>query len=72
MTFEVSPAPGELLNAATVGGSIEGIAKLLCAVGDEMGVKTQVLVENITFASGGMKVHLVVARHESGITQDAE
>lgn len=69
MSFVIHPHKGELLSARTVGDSISNTEKLLVAVGKELGVKTNVMVEGLTWTDGSVKVDLIVARHEPGITK---
>ena len=69
MSFVIHPHKGELLSARTVGDSISNMEKLLVAVGKELGVKTNVMVEGLTWADGSVTVDIIVARHEPGITK---
>ena len=41
--------------------------KLLVAVGKDLGVKTNVLVEGLEWTDGSVKVDMIVARHLPGI-----
>jgi len=68
VTLRLEPHPGERLDAKTVGGSIENISELLSAVGDEMGVKTMVIVDGIESHEGNIAVHLIVARNKAEVT----
>jgi hypothetical protein len=67
MSFTMHPHEGELLSAKTIGGAIAAIDELLVAVGDELGVKTLVGVEGITYTNGSVKVDLLLARHQNGV-----
>lgn len=69
MSFVIHPNKGELLSARTVGDSISNMEKLLAAVGKELGVKTNVLVEGLEWTDGSVKIDFIVARHEPGITK---
>ena len=67
MAIELSPHDGELLSASNVGGALADMHKLLSAVGREIGVKTNVLVEGVSFVDGKVKFNLLVCRHAPGI-----
>jgi hypothetical protein len=67
MSFVIHPNEGELLSARTVGDSISSMEKLLVAVGKDLGVKTNVLVEGLQWTDGAVKVDMLVARHEPGL-----
>lgn len=69
MSFTFHPHPGELMSARTIGGSLENLEKLLVAVGRELGVKTQVLVEGVSSIDGSITIDLLLARHEPGIAK---
>lgn len=64
MSFAVHPQDGELLSAKTVGGTLAQLDKLLTAIGKDLGVKTTVLVNGVSFDKGSVTVDLLVARHE--------
>src|SRR3990167_207613 len=67
MKFRISPHPGEFISARTVGGVIENLDKLLTAVGKDLGVKTQVLVKNVSSKKGEIIFDILVARSLPGI-----
>lgn len=67
MSFVIHPNKGELLSARTVGDSISNMEKLLIAVGKDLGVKTQVLIEGLEWTDGSVKIDMIVARHEPGL-----
>lgn len=69
MSFVIHPNKGELLSARTVGDSITNMEKILVAVGKELGVKTNVMVEGLEWTDGSVKIDMIVARHEPGITK---
>lgn len=61
--WRIVPAPGELLSATTVGGSIEAMADLLQSVGEDIGIPTEVLMESCsTDENGVVDVHLLITR----------
>lgn len=63
--FSMSPAPGELFTAGTVGGLIDAAATLLKSVGRDTGVPTEVLVEKCVMAEDGrLDVDFLIARFE--------
>lgn len=63
VAFRLVPAKGELLDAATVGGTMEQFQKLLVAIGRDMGMNTVVLVESLTTdADGAIELKAIVAR----------
>jgi hypothetical protein len=67
MSFVIHPNKGELLSARTVGDSISSMEKLLVAVGKDLGVKTNVMVEGLEWTDGSVKIDMIIARHEPGI-----
>ena len=71
ITFSMAPHKGELLSAENVGGSIQEISKLLIACGDDMGVKTGVVVSGIKFDDGKIEVEMIITRHEKGVSKRA-
>lgn len=63
VTWRLVPAPGELLSATTIGGSIEQMGRLLQSVGEDIGIPTEVLVESCsTDASGAVGVVFLITR----------
>lgn len=63
--LSISPAPGQLMNAKGVGGSIAAVGNLIKAIGREMKVPTEVLVEKIeTDDSGKITVSVLIARFD--------
>lgn len=69
VTFQIQPHKGELLSARTVGDTITNMEKLLVSIGKDMGVKTNVMVEGLQWNDGSVKVDLIIARHEPGVTK---
>ena len=68
VVFTLRPAPHELLGAHTLGGSIESIAKMLAALGKELGVPTEVLVRRVDTAEDGtISATLVVCRFDEAL-----
>jgi hypothetical protein len=67
MSFCIAPHEGELLSAKTVGKSLAALEGIFVACGDELGVKTQMLVEGMTFDKGAVKFNLLLARHDPGL-----
>ena len=63
MQFKMSPAAGERLSAATVGGGIDQFGKLLIALNKDLGVeKTEILVDDISTKDGEIIVTVLVTR----------
>ncbi len=67
MSFSITPQEGELLTARNVGSAIEQMDRLLTAIGKDMGVKTVVGVECVSFEKGAITINLLLARHELGL-----
>lgn len=63
VTWRLVPAPGELLSATTIGGSIEQMGHLLQSVGEDIGIPTEVLVEKCsTDETGAVEVAFLITR----------
>lgn len=69
VSFSLHPHEGEHLSASTVGLSIDNISSLLKAVGDDLGIKTDVLVSGMQYLDGGVTVDLIVARSGANVEQ---
>lgn len=67
MSFEISPAEGELLTAYNVGRALAEMDRLLVAIGKDMGAKTVVGLENVSFTDGKVRFHLLLARQGKGV-----
>ncbi len=64
--WTIAPHVGELLDAATVGGTLTDVGKLFASIGKARGVATEVMVERITTSDdGAITMHLLIARMES-------
>jgi hypothetical protein len=64
--WKISPHPGELIDAGTVGGSLEAMARLLTAVGRDAKVPTVVLVKSVSSGDdGSIEFDLVVMRWDA-------
>lgn len=61
--FEVTPAPGEYFDVATIGGLLVDLSKLLRATSKELGTKAITLLERVDCKEGGaMAFHCIIAR----------
>ena len=70
MSFSLTPKEGSLMMADTIGGTLVSMAKMLQAVGKELGVKTKVLVEKVTGeADGTVKFDLLISRFDKAKKQ---
>jgi hypothetical protein len=67
VAWKIYPKPGELMNAATVGGTLVDVGKLLKAVGKEQGLRVDILVESVTSNQEAITFNLLIARFEPGI-----
>lgn len=64
VSFVMTPHPGELLQAKTVGGSIAEIAKIMIANDRDLGCRTTVLVEGISCKDGEITARFLLCRHK--------
>jgi hypothetical protein len=63
--FRMSPAPGELLDARTIGDTLSQVRNLLKSFGKDAGVPTDVLVKSATtLEDGTVDFELIVVRFE--------
>ena len=63
--WRLTPAPGELLDAKTIGDSLTKIRDLLKSFGRDAGVPTEVLVKSATtLEDGTIDIELLVTRFE--------
>jgi hypothetical protein len=62
--WRIFPAPGELLEAKTVGGTLSEMHDLLVAVGKGLKVPTVVVVSGATFQDGAIDFELTVMRFD--------
>lgn len=63
IALSLTPTPGEMFDIETVGGALRSLSKLLKAVGNEMGVKTVVMLKSAkTSEAGELVFDLVIAR----------
>ena len=63
VSFKLScKEPGDFLSAETLGGALLQMHKLLAAGGKAVGIKTNVVVEGITFADDGVTFNLLLTR----------
>ena len=68
--FKMTPAPGELMQAATIGGALTNMQKLLEATGKHVGIPTIVLVEKIEDdGAGGFTITMLSMRGEEAVRQ---
>ena len=65
----VTIAPGHMLAAKTVGGMLTNFAKLLEAVGKELGEETFVFVKEISLKKQELKIRFVLAGRGRDVTQ---
>lgn len=72
MSFQISPAPGELLTAYNVGMALANMDKLLVAIGKDMDAKTVVGLEGVSCVDGTVKFDLLLARQGGGVTTQAK
>lgn len=72
IAFRLVPAPGELLQADTVGSTVVNLQKVLEASGRHVGVPTVVLVEGVDVdGEGGITFKLLVSRYEAATERKA-
>jgi len=62
--FSISPNPGELMTAKTIGGSLTNLESLLKEIGRGLKAPTEIMVEKIdTDEAGTIVFHLLIARY---------
>lgn len=72
IAIAITPAAGEMFDLKTIGGTLTNFAKLLEAVGKEVGQKTIVLLERVEANSdGGLTFHAIVCRTGDRKTREA-
>ena len=70
LRFSITPRPGEMVSASTVGGTMTEMQKLLAAVGRSMGAKTVTLVEGLsTGEDGALHIDLRVLNAPKGFAE---
>lgn len=56
LRWAITPMPGQMLSASTVGGSLTALHKLLAAAGRTLGARTETLVEGMSIQEDGALV----------------
>lgn len=70
LQFRLTPAPGELLQASTLGGALTNMQKMLEATGKHMSIPTVVLVEKIEDdGAGAFNVTLLCMRGDEALSR---
>lgn len=65
MSFTVTPQPGNLISASTIGGTVTQMDKMLRTITRDLGAKTVTLVERVvTEDDGTIRFDLLIARAE--------
>jgi hypothetical protein len=67
--WAITPKPGEMLSADTVGGTLTDVRKLFRSLGRELGVTTETLVEKIEMNGETIVFHLRVINAPKEVRQ---
>jgi hypothetical protein len=62
VAIALEPAPGELFDLKTIGSTLANFAKVLAAVGKEVGAPTLTLLERVECDNGKLTFHCIVCR----------
>lgn len=73
VTFRIVPQEGQLLEAKTVGGTLNSMSGLLAAIGKDAGIATTTLVKSIATDDGGaVEITLLSLRLAKGVKGGGE
>jgi len=63
LSFKLSPHPGALLQAKTIGGTLSALAGLMKSATKPFGIVSEVLVEGVEVVDGAVTFHLLVTNN---------